>query len=82
MEVKAITRKWGNSIAVVIPREIVDRQRIGEDEEIIITVQKKRPKAGVLFGFLKGKSKMTAQEMKDEARRGWTSRTDRERGWN
>lgn len=78
MEIKAITRKWGNSIAVVIPNEVVQRERIREDQEIVITLERKRPKAGVLFGFLKDWKK-SAQEIKDEARKGWFSGTDRER---
>ncbi|MEK6843876.1 MAG: AbrB/MazE/SpoVT family DNA-binding domain-containing protein [Nanoarchaeota archaeon] len=79
MEVKAITRKWGNSIAIVIPREIIEKQRIKEDEEIIIKVEKKKPKAGVLWGFGKGRFKKSAQEIKDELRGGWLSKSDRER---
>lgn len=65
--IKAIARRWGNSIAVIIPKEIVDRQKINEDEEVNITVEKKRPKAGVLFGFIKNWDK-SAQEIKDEIR--------------
>lgn len=84
MEVKAITRKWGNSIAVVIPKEVVEKQRIKEDEEIIIKVEKKKPLAGALFGKFPRKSGKTAQEIKDEMRRGWESDSDRERNakWN
>lgn len=78
MEVRAITRKWGNSIAVVIPAEIVEKQKIKEDEEIIIKVEKKRPKAGVLFGKFTRKSGKTAQQIKDEVRKGWESASDRE----
>ena len=78
MEIKAITRKWGNSIAVVIPREVVERERIKEDQEVKISVEKKRPKAGVLFGFLKDWKK-SGQEIKDEMRRGWESASDRAR---
>ena len=79
MEIKAIARKWGNSIAVVIPKEIIERQRIKEDEEIIIKVEKKKPKAGILWGLGKGRFKKSAQEIKDELRGGWLSKSDRER---
>ncbi len=77
MEIKAITRKWGNSIAVVIPREVIERQHIREDQEVVITVEKERPKAGEFFGLLKNRFKETAQEIKDEAKRGWESDADR-----
>ena len=78
-EIKAITRKWGNSIAVVIPKELVERQRIKEDEEVTITIDKKRPKAGVLWGFGKDRLKKSAQQIKDELRKGWLSESDREK---
>ncbi len=79
MEIKATTRKWGNSIAIVIPKDVVDRQRIKKDEEIVINVEKKRPKAGALFGRFSQLKKIPTQELKDEARRGWESASDRER---
>ena len=78
-EIKAITRKWGNSIAVVIPKEVVERQRIKEDEEVTIAIDKKRPKAGVLWGFGKDRFKKSAQQIKDELRIGWLSESDKER---
>lgn len=66
--IKAITRKWGNSIAVVIPKEIADKQKIKEDEEVNITVEKKKPSIKHLFGILKG-WKIDAQKVKDELRK-------------
>ena len=78
-EIIATTRKWGNSIAIVIPSEIVEKKHIKENEKIKITVEKDRPKAGVLWGFLKGRLHQSAQEAKDEMRRGWLSASDRER---
>ena len=79
MEIKATTRKWGNSIAVVIPKEIVEKQRIREDQEIVITVETKKPRAGVLFGRFPELSKTPTQQLKDEARKGWESASDRKR---
>ncbi len=79
MEIKAITRKWGNSIAVVIPKDVADKQQIHENQEIVITIENEKPKAGEFFGLLKNGFKETAQEIKDEARRGWESDTDRSR---
>ncbi len=79
MQIKAVTRKWGNSIAVVIPKELVERQQIHEDEEIIIRVEKKRPRAGVLFGRFPELKITPTQQLKDEVRRGWESSSDRKR---
>ena len=75
---KEITRKQGNSIAVVIPNEFVSKENIKENTEVTITVEKTRPKAGVLWGFLKDWKKPTEEIMR-EARRGWLSASDREK---
>lgn len=73
-----MTRRWGNSIVVVIPHEVATRQRIHQDEEVVIRVEKRRPRAGVLFGYLKDWG-VDAQTIKDEMRRGWESDSDRRR---
>ena len=70
MEVKTIARKWGNSIAVILPKNIVETNKIRENDEITIEV-KKRVLAGEMFGKFPRKSGKTAQELKDEMRRGW-----------
>lgn len=69
MEIKAIAKKWGSSIAVIIPKEVVDKKKIRENEEITIEV-KKKPLAGELFGKFSGWKK-SAQQIKDEMRAGW-----------
>lgn len=82
VELEALPRRWGNSLAIIIPAEIVEKQRISEREPVKITVEKKRPKAGVLWGYLKD-WKTPTQQLKDEARAGWMSVTDRaqEEAW-
>jgi len=79
MEIKTIAKKWGSSIGIIIPKEVVDAKRIKENDEIVIEV-KTRPLAGNLFGrFPELTSRRSAQELKDEAREGWLSDSDRER---
>lgn len=78
-EIKAITRKWGNSIAVVIPNDLVNKENLKENIEVTITIEKTRPKAGVLWGFGKGKFTRPTEEIIKEARAGWLSASDRER---
>ncbi|MBS3149581.1 AbrB/MazE/SpoVT family DNA-binding domain-containing protein [Candidatus Woesearchaeota archaeon] len=71
MEVKVTTRKWGSSIGVILPKKIVEQNKIKENEEITIEL-KKRPLSGEMFGrFPRFKGKKTAQELKDEMRKGW-----------
>ncbi|MEK6908440.1 MAG: AbrB/MazE/SpoVT family DNA-binding domain-containing protein [Nanoarchaeota archaeon] len=78
-EIKAITRKWGNSIAIVIPNEFANKENIKENIEVKITIEKTRPKAGVLWGFGKGKFKRSTEETIKEVKAGWLSASDRER---
>ena len=70
MEVKTKARKWGSSLAVILPKATVEAKNIKENDELTVIIEK-RPLAGELFGRFPRKSKRTAQELKDEARRGW-----------
>ena len=81
MEIKAVAKRWGSSIGIIIPKEVVEAKRIKEEDEIIVRVETVKPKAGVLFGFLKNWKK-SGQEIKDEVRGGWLSSSDREREKN
>ncbi len=73
MEIETLTRKWGNSIAVIIPSRIVEQEKLKENQEIIVKFEKKKHgkvKAGALFGFLKGWKRPTDEILK-EADKGW-----------
>jgi len=67
MEVKAIAKKWGSSIGIIIPKEVVDAKRIKENDKITIEI-KTRPLAGEMFGMLKG-WRIDAQKVKDDIRK-------------
>lgn len=69
MEIKAIARKWGSSLAVIIPKEIADKKNIKENVEITIEI-KRKPLAAELFGKFPNWKKPT-QQIKDEMRSGW-----------
>ena len=71
MEIKAIAKRWGSSIGIVLPKSIVEENKIRENEEVIIEI-KKPVFVKELFGkYPQWKSRKTAQELKDEARKGW-----------
>lgn len=74
VETKVKTRKWGSSIGVVLPKELVDEIGIKPNEKISIDV-KKRPLAKEFFGKFPHWGKST-QEIKDEMRAGWMSASD------
>jgi len=48
------TKKWGNSIGVVLPREILENEGIkGEHEKLFVLVKKRDETAREAFGVLK-----------------------------
>jgi len=69
MKLQTVLRKWGNSIGVVIPREIIEKERLREGEEVIIDIENKNDLKNI-FGSLKD-WRINSQKMKEELRRGW-----------
>ena len=69
MELKTKPRKWGNSLAVILPKVVVEANRIKANQEITLKIETK-PTAKELFGILP-KWKKPTQKIKDEMRKGW-----------
>lgn len=67
MSIEVKTKKWGNSIGVIIPNEAVERLNIKPEEEIIIEIEKKSNVLKEMFG--KAKFKKPAKKMIEEFRR-------------
>ena len=68
MEIKTTAKVWGNSIGIILPKNVVQKLAIRPKEEIVVSIRKK---SNVMQLFGTAKLKRTAQEMKDEARKGW-----------
>jgi len=73
IQINARTRKWGNSVGVVIPNEVVKEQGIAEGQEVIMTIlSRKKTRVKDIFGMLKKhsltkrKDKRSTQEILDE----------------
>ena len=49
------TRKWGNSIGIIIPKKAVDEFGIKEEQEVAVEIEKKENPLRELFGALKFK---------------------------
>ena len=65
MEVKVKTKKWGNSIGILIPKEAVRKENIKPDKEVTILVSSKPKTTGRdLFG--KWKFKKSTEELMRE----------------
>jgi antitoxin component of MazEF toxin-antitoxin module len=71
METICRPKKWGNSLGITIPKEIVEKERITVKDELVIDIRKAQDKNAVknLFGTLR--FRQSAQELKDEMRKGW-----------
>ena len=66
--IEAHARKWGDSLAVILPRDVVNQEGIRVNDRIHITLQKEVDISD-LFGAWK--TKKTPQELKDESRKEW-----------
>ena len=68
--IEARLKRWGNSLGIVIPVEIISKEGMKENEDVkIILVKDSRNALRDTFGMGKGKLKKTGQEFKDELRR-------------
>ncbi len=67
MAIQARLRKWGNSFGIVVPIDIVEKEKMKEGEEVIVEIEKKNS-IKELFGTLKN-WKIDAQRVKDEIRK-------------
>ena len=54
----AKVKKWGNSLGIIIPKNVLDNENIKEGSEIEISIRSKnKTKVKDIFGILKGKLK-------------------------
>ncbi len=65
--IETVARKWGDSIAVIIPKKIVDTQNIKPLDKISISLSKGRS-IKEAFGAVKS-WKINSQKTKEEIRR-------------
>lgn len=68
MTTEVTVRKWGNSFGVVLPKELIEKQNLTENETICINVVKV---AHIKHVFGTVKIKRSGQEFKDFVRKGW-----------
>ncbi|HLC84885.1 MAG TPA: AbrB/MazE/SpoVT family DNA-binding domain-containing protein [Candidatus Nanoarchaeia archaeon] len=68
LTIESQTRKWGDSLAIIIPRDVVRQERLRINDTVRLTIHKTVDLSD-LFGTWK--TKKNPQELKDEAREGW-----------
>jgi hypothetical protein len=49
------TRKWGNSVGIILPKSELERLGVEADDEIIVDIARKENPLKELFGAFKGK---------------------------
>lgn len=56
MEIGTKTKKWGSSLGIIIPKEVVKKERLQEEQEIRINILSGKKTTGAdIFGKLKFK---------------------------
>lgn len=55
MAIEVETKQWGNSVGVIIPREVINGLKIKVGESVLMEIEKKENPLKSLFGFGKGK---------------------------
>ena len=58
------TRKWGSSLGVIIPKEVVKGLKLKENQDVVIDIKPKENPLKELFGSVK-LSKPTEQLLKE-----------------
>ena len=77
MQIRATARRWGSSLAVIIPSEVAKSSHIKENDTLMVDI--KKPVLGKeVFGLLRD-WKVDPQKIKDGMRKGWESDSDRRR---
>lgn len=68
---KAVAKKWGNSIGITIPAEVVERAHIKSDKKMTVLIlnEDQKEKIKKSFGSLKPKRK--TQEIMDDIDEGY-----------
>jgi len=68
MAIEVTVKKWGNSLGVVFPKNLVEKKQLKENSKVIIEVIKEA-NLKKIFGL--GTKKIGGQKLKDIARAGW-----------
>jgi len=71
METTTKPRKWGNSLGITIPKDIVEKENITTKDELVVDIRKKHNTDDIKRLFGKFKFKQSTQSIKDDMRKGW-----------
>ena len=69
-QINTKVKRWGNSLGLILPKKIVDTEKIKEGSEINVMIESKdKTKVKDLFGILKGKLKRSTNQLMREVDR-------------
>ncbi|MEK6824981.1 MAG: hypothetical protein AABX12_02155 [Nanoarchaeota archaeon] len=68
MAIEVKLKRWGNSMAVIVPNRLIEDRKLKENETIVIEVVKK---ADISHTFGSIKRKLSGQEFKNMVKEGW-----------
>lgn len=72
VEIESVIRKWGNSsLAFIIPREIVETEKLKPNQKLKAIILKKEKAPAKTFGILSNWNKPTEKIMKEIDRELW-----------
>jgi len=71
IEVETKLKRWGRSFGIIIPMEAVREAELSENEQLEITITKKRNPFLEAFGVLKGSKRSTKQMLKELRAESW-----------
>lgn len=69
MKIKTKARKWGDSIAIIVPSRVVKAQKIRPDDQVVVELEEP-VLAEDVFGIAESWDR-DVQDVKNEMRRGW-----------
>ncbi len=69
-EAECTTKKWGSSIGIVIPSDVVQKENLRINEKIRIII-KKMPMAKDIWNLGPLRRTESTQDIKDELKKGW-----------
>ena len=65
-------RRWGNSLGLVIPSPVIQKEGLEEGSPVVITIQpEEQPTAAAVFGILPPTKKTTTEMLAEADRELW-----------
>ncbi len=67
--VKSVAKKWGNSMGILIPMDVVKKEKIKDGQDVEIIIMKSDNTLRKLFGLMKNEWKEPTQKIKDDIKK-------------